>query len=161
MTVQKEKIFPSWEEIHQKSFALAEKIIKTGKPYQGIIAVTRGGMVPACLIAQKLNLKRIQSFGIESYQSQTQNEASLLNIPEIPESGKDWIVIDDLSDTGKTFQIIRTHFPKALYTCLYVKPEGEKQADLFRDRVDQTCWIHFPWEPESELRVKSESALSR
>ena len=50
MTEQRTKSFPvSWEELHRTSKALAWRLLELG-PFMGLIAVTRGGLVPAAIV---------------------------------------------------------------------------------------------------------------
>ena len=50
MTQQTDKAFPvSWEELHRTSKALAWRLLELG-PFDGLVAVTRGGLVPAAIV---------------------------------------------------------------------------------------------------------------
>ena len=56
-----EKSFPvSWEELHRNSKALAWRLSEM-QPYKGIIAVTRGGLVPAAIVARELDIRLIDT----------------------------------------------------------------------------------------------------
>lgn len=148
------KDFPiSWEELHRNAKALAWKLLDKGPleggKWKGIIAVTRGGMVPACIIARELEVRHIETFCISSYNDKEQTITKILKKPETVEGdGKGWLVIDDLVDTGKTFEIARKSFPMAHYACIYTKPKGEKQTDTFVASFSQDTWLHFPWDLE-------------
>lgn len=144
------KDFPvSWEEMHRNSKALAWRLVDKG-PWKGIIAVTRGGMVPACIVARELDLKMIETLCISSYDHKDQRNAQILKGPDGVGDGAGWLVIDDLVDTGNTFKIARELFPKAHYTCIYAKPAGAATADAFITEVSQDTWIHFPWDLEAQ-----------
>ena len=140
----------SWEQFHRQSRELGLKLKDKG-PWKGILAVTRGGMVPAGLVAQETNVKNIQTISIESYSHQSQSSEPIIHYkPELEDEGKGWLIIDDLSDTGNTFQHIRTMFPKAHYACVFVKPNGEPQADTYIEVVPQDTWVFFPFELEAQ-----------
>jgi xanthine phosphoribosyltransferase len=148
------KDFPvSWEELHRNAKALAWKLLDQGRetgPWKGIIAITRGGMVPACIVARELEVLTIETFCISSYNVKEQSGTQILKHPEtVDNDGEGWLVIDDLVDTGKTFELAREHYPKAHYACIYVKPEGEKQTDTFVTAFSQNTWVHFPWDLEN------------
>jgi len=64
--------------------------------------------------------------------------------------GDGWLVVDDLSDTGSTFRILRQHLPKAHYACVYVKPDARPVVDTYVVEVSQDTWIDFPWERGAE-----------
>ena len=147
------KDFPiSWEELHRNARALAWKLMDRTPAggWKGIIAITRGGMVPACIMARELEILTIETFCITSYDVKNQSETKILKKPETVENdGEGWLVIDDLVDTGRTYALARQHYPKAHYACLYVKPEGEKQTDDFIASFSQETWVHFPWDLEN------------
>lgn len=145
----------SWEDFHKKSRDLGLQLKSLRNDWEGVICVTRGGMVAACLIAQELPVKNIQTICIQSYAHQDQaKEPTFHHIPDIPDDGKGWLVIDELSDTGNTFKNIRTKFSKAHYACVYTKPNGVDQADTFIETVSQDTWIYFPWELEAQKFMK-------
>ncbi len=150
------KDFPiSWEELHRNAKALAWKLLDKGSlkggKWKGIIAITRGGMVPACIIARELEVLLIETFCITSYDEKEQSETVILKNPEnIDAEGEGWLIIDDLVDTGKTFELARSIYPKAHYACIYVKPQGEEQTDTYVTSFSQDTWIHFPWDLENQ-----------
>lgn len=140
----------SWEQFHRQSRELALKLKDMGT-WDGIIAVTRGGMVPACLVAQEVDTKHIETISIESYAHQDQSQEPIIHYaPTLENEGQGWLIIDDLSDTGNTFKLIRSMYPKAHYACVYVKPNGAPQADTYIENVPQESWIYFPWEREAQ-----------
>ncbi|HPD83388.1 MAG: xanthine phosphoribosyltransferase [Alphaproteobacteria bacterium] len=150
------KDFPVlWEELHRNGKALAWKLLNKGPleegKWKGIIAVTRGGMVPACIVARELEVLMIETFCITSYDVKDQSETKILKKPNsVDNDGEGWIVVDDLVDTGKTFELARTLYPKAHYACIYVKPKGQKQTDTFVTAFSQDTWVHFPWDLENQ-----------
>ncbi len=150
------KDFPiSWEELHRNGKALAWKLLNKGPleggKWKGIIAITRGGMVPACIMARELEVLNIETFCITSYDVKDQSETKILKKPaSVTDEGEGWLVVDDLVDTGKTFELARTMYPKAHYACIYVKPKGEKQTDTYITAFSQDTWVHFPWDLENQ-----------
>lgn len=141
------KDFPvSWEEIHRNSKALAWRLNEI-KEWKGIIAITRGGMVPACIVARELDIKLIETFCISSYDHKDQRSSNIIKSPDA-DDGEGWLVIDDLVDTGGTFKVAREHLPKAHYACVYAKPMAINTTDTFVTEVSQDTWIHFPWDME-------------
>lgn len=147
-----QKDFPvSWEELHRTAKALAWRLLEKG-PWKGVVAITRGGLVPACIIARELDVLMVETLCISSYNHKTQSTegAVVLKTPStIESSGKGWLVIDDLADTGMTFKVAREILPEAHYACLYVKPEGVPQVDSYVTELSQDTWIHFPWDLEN------------
>lgn len=156
-TPQHKDFTVSWEEILRDTKALAWRLSE-GHSWKGIIAVARGGLVPASIMARELNLRVVETLCIASYDHQNQGEAQILN--NIEGDGEGWLVIDDLADTGNTFRIVRETLPKAHLACVYAKPAGQGSVDTFVTQVSQDTWIHFPWEEShaSYGDTKSEEA---
>ncbi len=149
--------FPvSWQDVHVAAKKLSASLRPQGS-WEKIVAVTRGGLVPACLVARDLDIRTIETISIKSYDHQAQAEVSVLKAAADCGDGTGILVIDDLADTGNTFRAIRLILPKATYACLYVKPAGKPTADHFVTEVSQDTWIHLPWEDQDfspEVRAK-------
>ncbi len=141
--------FPvSWEELHRNSRALAWRLVEQ-KRWQGIIAITRGGLVPAGIIARELEIRLIDTVGVASYDHQTQGQAEVIKRPcclEQGSDGTDWLLIDDLVDTGQTAGVVRALLPQAHLATIYAKPAGRPEVDTFITEVSQDTWIYFPWD---------------
>jgi len=145
------KNFPvSWEELHRHAKALAWRLSEKG-PWKGIIAVTRGGLVPAAIIARELEIRLVDTACVSSYDHMNQREARLLKDVVDPGDGEGWLVIDDLVDTGKTFELLRTRLPKAHFATIYAKPAGRPLVDTFITEFSQDTWIFFPWDVELQF----------
>ena len=139
--------FPvSWDQLHRDSRALAWRLVEMG-PFNGIAAITRGGLVPAAVIARELDLRMIDTICIVSYRDDnTQGELEVLK--GIDNDGEGWLLIDDLVDTGKTASVVREMMPKAHFATVYAKPAGRPLVDSFVTEVSQDTWILFPWDAE-------------
>ncbi|MGL1957557.1 MAG: xanthine phosphoribosyltransferase [Colwellia sp.] len=137
--------FVSWEEIHKAGRRLA-KVLHDLQEWKGILAVTRGGMVPTAIIARELNIRLIDTICISSYEGQQRGDFTLSKFPEIPNGGKGWLIIDDLVDTGKTADEVRSRFPNAHFATIYAKPAGIEYVDSYVEEVTQGTWIRFPWD---------------
>ena len=142
------KTFPvSWEELHRHSKALAWRLMEGG-PWQGLVAVTRGGLVPAAIVARELEIRLIETICISSYDDRDQGELTVLK--EVPGDGKGWLIVDDLVDTGRTAQVVRDSLPKAHFATVYAKPAGRPLVETFITEVSQDTWILFPWDTEPQ-----------
>ena len=137
----------SWEEIHRNSKALAWRLSEL-KPYKGIIAVTRGGLVPAAIVARGLDIRLIDTFCVVSYNQKTKGDVKVLKESSVENNGESWLIVDDLVDTGETIKAIRSSLPNAHYATVYAKPSGREQVDTFITEVSQDTWIYFPWDME-------------
>ena len=144
-----EKAFPvSWDQFHRDARALAWRLSGAG-PFDGIVAVTRGGLVPAAIVARELDVRIIETVCVASYDHIAQGELRVLKT--IAESvggggGKGVLIVDDLVDTGKTAKLVREMLPKAHFATEYAKPMGRPMVDTFITEVSQDTWIFFPWD---------------
>ncbi len=138
----------SWEQLHRETRILAGKLLTMG-PWKGIVAVTRGGLVPAAIIARELDIRLVDTLCIVSYSWQSQGEITVLK--GVEGDGEGWLIIDDLVDTGKTAQSVREMLPKAYFATVYAKPQGKPYIDTFITEVTQNTWVLFPWDSELQL----------
>jgi xanthine phosphoribosyltransferase len=137
----------TWERIHQDCKILAARLHTEGK-WSRIVGVARGGLVPAALIARELNIWLVDTVCVSSYSVKDQGEANVLKEIHSEDGGKNWLIIDDLVDTGKTAQIVRKILPNAYFATVYSKPEGRPFVDTCIMEVTQDTWILFPWDAE-------------
>jgi xanthine phosphoribosyltransferase len=143
------KTFPiSWEQLHRDSKALAWRLLDM-RTWEGIVTITRGGLVPASIIARELEIRLVDTVCISSYDFKDQGDAEILKSVDI--DGDGWLLIDDLVDTGKTARLVRDMLPKAHFATVYAKPEGRPLVDTFITEVSQDTWILFPWDTESKF----------
>ncbi len=144
-----EKQFPvSWDIFHRDARALAWRLAGAG-PFEAIVAVTRGGLVPAAIVARELGIRVIETVCVASYNHVSQGELRLLK--GVAESvgcggGQGVLIVDDLVDTGKTAKMVREILPKAHFATVYAKPMGRPLVDTFITEVSQDTWIFFPWD---------------
>ena len=141
----------SWDQIHRDSRALAWRLENKGPlkgQWKGIIAITRGGMVPAMVVARELDIRIVETISIKSYDHKNQSEAKILKHPNssVISNGKGIVIIDDLVDSGKTMQLVKVKYPMAHYASVYAKPLGRQVVDSFITEVSQDTWIFFPWD---------------
>jgi len=147
------KAFPvSWDQFHRDARALAWRLSGVG-PFEAIVCVTRGGLVPAAIVAREMEIRLIETVCVASYHDyQTQGSLSVLKgvsdkIANIGGGGGQGVVIvDDLVDTGKTGRLVRDMMPDAHFATVYAKPKGRPLVDTFITEVSQDTWIFFPWD---------------
>ncbi len=134
----------SWDDIHRDARALAARLKALGN-FLGIVAVARGGLVPAAVLARELELRHVDTVCIASYGDGVR-EQTLAVLKRIDGSGAGWLVVDDLVDTGATARAVRSMLPAAHYATLYAKPAGRALVDTFVAEVAQDIWLVFPWD---------------
>jgi len=144
------KIYPiSWDQLHRDSRALAWRLLDHDY-FKGLIAITRGGLVPAAIIARELDIRLVDTICVSSYQWQDQRgEVEILK--PIAHDGQGWLIVDDLVDTGRTAEVVRGMLPQAHFATVYAKPAGRPLVDTFITEVSQDTWILFPWDSESQF----------
>jgi adenine/guanine phosphoribosyltransferase-like PRPP-binding protein len=143
---RRKRTFPvSWDQLHRDSRALAWRLVEAG-PWRGIVAITRGGLVPAAIIARELDIRLIDTVCIASYEDRQRGQPEVLK--EVPGDGRGWLLIDDLVDTGQTAKVVRDLLPEAHFATVYAKPAGRPLVDTFITEVSQDTWILFPWDTE-------------
>ena len=137
----------SWDQLHRDSKALAWRLLDAG-PFKRLVIVTRGGLVPAAVVARELGIHYIETLCVTSYDWQRQGQASILK--GVEGDGQGDLIIDDLVDTGATAQVVRDLLPKAHFATVYAKPAGRPLVDTFITEVSQDTWILFPWDSEGQ-----------
>ena len=150
--VQPEKAFPvSWDQFHRNSRALAWRLHGVA-PFEGIVCVTRGGLVPAAIVARELGIRVIETVCVASYDHTRQGPLQVLKGVAAQVAalgggdGKGVLIVDDLVDTGRTAKIVRDMLPAAHFATVYAKPMGRPLVDTFITEVSQDTWIFFPWD---------------
>lgn len=144
---QKTVIPITWDTIHRDLQTLAERL-RAENSWHGIVAVTRGGLVPAAIIARELDIRLIETICISSYDEQKPGPIDIIKSPTsaVDDQGAGWLVIDDIIDTGATVSAIRDLLPKAFYAALYAKPDTKQLVNIFLHEASPDIWIDFPWE---------------
>ena len=162
------KMFPvSWTELHRDARALAWRLADLG-PFKGLVAITRGGLVPAAIIARELNLRLIDTVCCSTYDRMERGAKVEMLKGTLAEQdkGKGWLIVDDLVDTGVTARAVRAMLPEAHFATVYAKPAGRPTVDSYITEVSQDTWILFPWDQEAvmaktilELKASASNAL--
>lgn len=135
----------TWNDLHRDVRTLAERLARQG-PFRGMVAVARGGLIPAGLIARYLSLRHIDTVCVATYDDRVRGTSKVLK--EIHGDGDGLLVVDDLVDTGTTARIVRPMLPRAHYATVYAKPEGRPLVDTHAVDVPQHVWLVFPWDSE-------------
>jgi xanthine phosphoribosyltransferase len=147
----------TWDQLHRDARALAWRLIEHG-PFKGVVAITRGGLIPAAIIAREMELRLVESISIVTYGAGDKDWTEL-GPPKVIKpataagDGEGFLIIDDLVDTGTTAKAVRALLPKAHFATVYAKPAGRPLVDSFVTEVSQDTWIMFPWDTEPQFSV--------
>ncbi|UYO00605.1 MAG: xanthine phosphoribosyltransferase [Devosia sp.] len=151
MSNPNQKSFPvTWDQFHRDSRALAWRLTGLG-PFDAVVAIARGGLVPAAIVARELNIRTVETVAAKSYDHQNQAGIQILKeisqpVFDIARQGGKILIVDDLVDTGNTARAVRDMLPNAHFATVYAKPKGREMVDTFITEVSQDTWIFFPWD---------------
>jgi xanthine phosphoribosyltransferase len=142
----------TWDQLHRDAKALAWRLVDRG-PWVGMVAITRGGLIPSAIIARELDCRLIETVSVVTYDEEERGMPKVVKPPEaaLASLGEGWLLIDDLVDTGTTARVVRAMLPKAHFATVYAKPEGKDTVDAFITEVSQDTWILFPWDTEPQF----------
>ncbi len=140
----------TWDQLHRDARALAWRLIDKG-PFTGIVAVTRGGLIPAAIIARELDCRLVESVSVVTYEEENRGVPVITKSPDAAGDGSGFLIVDDLVDTGTTARVVRAVLPRAHFATIYAKPEGRPAVDTYVTEVSQDTWILFPWDTEPQF----------
>ena len=140
----------TWDQLHRDARALAWRLIGKG-PFKGVVAITRGGLIPAAIVARELEIRVIESVSVVTYDEEKKGAPVVAKLPAAAADGEGWLLIDDLVDTGTTARVVRALLPKAQFATVYAKAAGKPLVDDFVTEVSQDTWILFPWDTEPQF----------
>jgi xanthine phosphoribosyltransferase len=159
LQVSNKKKRVSWRSVESNCKSICSQIKADGIVIDNIIAIARGGLVPASLCAKYLNVRRVFSIGIMSYNDDDDYNDRKHN-PQIyqcePMSThfcNNTLIVDDVSDKGNTFKFLKTGMLTAptffqedrIFTaCLYKKKTTEFHPDYYGS-INNDQWLVFPW----------------
>lgn len=143
----------SWTEFHRDTRQLARQLLDDcngSPPWEGIIGIARGGLVPATILARELDIRLVDSLCIASYNHDKQGEIEILK--PVAGDGSGFLLVDDLVDTGVTARVARQLLPQAHFVAVYAKPAGRADAQQFAREFPQDTWLHFPWDIDTGFK---------
>jgi xanthine phosphoribosyltransferase len=149
----------TWDQLHRDSKALAWRLLELG-PWTGIVAITRGGLIPAAIIARELECRLIETVSVVTYDEEERGQPRVMKPPAAAGDGTGWLIIDDLVDTGTTARVVRALLPRAHFATIYAKPAGKPLVETFITEVSQDTWILFPWDTEAQFIAPIAKALA-
>ncbi|PSN84472.1 hypothetical protein B9Q11_02805 [Candidatus Marsarchaeota G2 archaeon ECH_B_SAG-F08] len=143
-------LVPSWEEIFNGTLSISQKIRKKKEDFQVIVAIARGGWIPARIISDLLGITRLISIQVESYKGEERHSINMLDDVTILDDKKNQLLlVDDVSDTGSTLLYLKKKLEEkgqkhVRTVTLYVKPWTKYIPDYYYQITSD--WVLFPWE---------------
>ncbi len=137
----------TWDQLHRDARSLAAAAMTRG-PFQGLVAISRGGLIPAAIVARELEIRLVESLSVITYAEEagTNQDPRIIKPAAAAADGEGFLIVDDLVDRGDTARVVRAALPRAHFACLYAKPAGRPWADFFVAEVPQDTWLLFPWD---------------
>lgn len=156
----------TWDGFGQACRDIARAIVADGFVPEVVVAIARGGLLPAGAIAYGLGAKNCGAINVEFYTG----IGTVLDAPEVlpPEldmtylDGKRVLLVDDVADSGRTLalavQLLRDRGAVVRSATIYTKPTTIIQPDYaFKDTA---LWIDFPWSFQGSV-VEEDADLER
>jgi hypoxanthine phosphoribosyltransferase len=141
----------TWERFGQASRELGRIVAGSGYEPEVVLAVARGGLLPAGALSYALGVKNVFTMNVEFYTGIDQRLEMpvmlppLLNVVDL--KGVGVLVVDDVADTGATLKLVTDyvagHVADVRCAVLYEKPGSSVKCDYVWRRTDR--WIDFPW----------------
>ncbi|MCV2525872.1 MAG: xanthine phosphoribosyltransferase [Candidatus Lightella neohaematopini] len=140
----KKKYIVTWDMLQMYTRTIAKDLLCT--KWKGIIAVSRGGLVPSALLARELDIRYIDTFCVASYYYGCQHNTNIIKHTDYNHNGEGFIIVDDLTDTGNTAKLIKKIYYKAYLVTIFAKPLGRSFVDKYIIDIPQNTWIEQPWD---------------
>ena len=112
-----------------------------------ILAISKGGLIPAYYLARYLGIKYVSTLCVQSYTDEN-NKIELSTIPKVIQKNntKGWLIVDDIVDSGETMKLAKSLYPNSIFASVYKKDsfKDTEKLDFYAEEVDG--WLIFPWE---------------
>ena len=142
----------SWEIFYDMARQLAQMIRDDNYRPDIIIAIARGGYTPARILSDYLGVMDMTSFKVKHYASKEKSPIARIEHPLAADvSGQKILLVDDVSDTGDTFEVAIQHInectnPAEVRTAvLHHKIVSKYKPDYYTREVKEWHWITYPW----------------
>ena len=142
----------SLQEVYRKSHELAQLIMKSSIGFDFVIAIARGGVLPARLICDFLNIHRLTSIQVKHYQkgAKEMEEAEIIDPVRVDIKGNNVLLIDDVNDSGETLKAALDHVesrePELVKTAvLHEKSHTILETDFTGERLKKWKWLIYQW----------------
>jgi len=147
---------PMWHQIYSMLINQAEEIRKSSFKPDVIIAVSRGGWIPARVLADLLETA-LGSVSVEFYVgvAETKKAPVLTQSVSVVVTGKKVLIVDDVADSGESLKLVKAHVSQqgakeTRVATLYYKPWSKVKPDYYARETSR--WVVFPWETKETVR---------
>lgn len=136
----------SWDEVQGLCQSLAHKISEEShRDFDKILAISRGGLFPAGLLARALNIRMIDTVCIASYDEDRHHDPVLLKEfhPDFLEGA---LIVDDMANTGATLRLLKSRLLNPHFATLFIKPQSEGLVHWHAAKAPADSRVRFPWD---------------
>jgi len=148
----------SWDEFYQLCCDLAEQVRQSGYQFDTLLAIGRGGYMPARILSDVLGIMNLISFKIEHYHGAHKSSQAVVAYPLLNNAEmKKVLLVDDVSDSGDTFEVALAHVkqraaPEEIRTAvLHYKTVATNEPDFYAGVIRQWRWLIYPWAVTEDL----------
>lgn len=154
---------PTMEEVRAFGWQLGEAVARSSFEIKYLVAVTRGGLVPAECVSRATGVRDIQTYAVELYTPDATTDGSteapgqemtVWREPELEDEGDGALFVDDVLDTMHTMRSVKAKWPRSASAVIYTKQAHDVTLSVvdFYARYTGDIWIDFPWERETKKR---------
>ncbi|MDD2659533.1 MAG: phosphoribosyltransferase [Methylococcales bacterium] len=150
--------FITWEEVYSLCHQLAQQLRKANFRIDVIVAIARGGYMPARLLSDMLGIHDLDCFKIEHYQGAYKQQEAVVKYPLNADiNGRNVLLLDDVCDSGDTFEVGIGHIRHCgavneLRTAvLHLKTVSRYVPDFYVEEVREWRWLIYPWAVNEDL----------
>ena len=152
-------VWVTWEDVENWTLSLAEKVRSSNFEPDAIVAIARGGLCPARILADALDVNLVFSFKVEHWGStatRTRNEAVILQRLTNEVRGKRVLLVDDIVDTGKSLKAGKKHVEEVgarevKTAAMQWIVNSEFEPDFYGVKVEEWAWFIYPWNRVEDL----------
>jgi hypoxanthine phosphoribosyltransferase len=148
---------PTWNQIYDMLLSQTQKIQNQNYKPEIIIAIAKGGLIPARTLTDLLEIQELGYIHIEFYKdiNKTRQEPTLKQNLTIQVLGKKTLLVDDIADTGRSLNLAKTYLQQQgacqiKTATLYKKPQSSTTPDFYEKQT--ASWVVFPWDTKETLR---------
>jgi hypoxanthine phosphoribosyltransferase len=148
---------PTWSQIYDYLLALAQKIRLSSFRPDVVVAISRGGLIPARIMVDLLEARQLATIQIEFYigLGETKEQPTLKQELALPVDGKRVLLVDDIADSGRSLQYAVNYLCgqgacEVKIATIYYKSCSIVEPDFYEKKTG--CWVVFPWEAKETLR---------